>query len=145
MTNAAQRVKALIQGMTEDRKHYQTLGEMLMEQRHHIIARNAASLDSVNAQIMALYQQISHNSQQRRRLLEQLGITASGEGMKTLIARLPSSHQAPVAALWQTLRKQVEDCQHRNEYNGTLMNMQHDILQNLLNSSEPENWLYQQI
>jgi len=144
MTNAAQRVKTLIQGMTEDRKHYQTLSEMLTEQRQHIISRNTASLDSVNTQIMALYQQLSQNSQRRRRLLQQLGLSASRDGMKALISRLPSSHQSPVTALWQTLQKQAEECQQRNQYNGTLVNMQHEILQNLLNSSEPENWLYQQ-
>ena len=38
MTNAAQRVKALIQDMTEDRKRYHALTALLEKQRHHIVA-----------------------------------------------------------------------------------------------------------
>lgn len=144
MTNAAQRVKTLIQGMTEDRKHYQALTTLLEKQRHHIVARDAAALEEINEQIMARYQQLSQSSQQRYQLLGQLGIDATGEGMKMLIARLPAAHQPAVSALWQGLQQQARDCQMANEYNGALLTMQQEILGNLLNSSAPENWLYQQ-
>lgn len=144
MTNAAQRVKTLIQDMAEDRKHYHALTTLIEKQRHHIIARDAASMDTLNEQIMALYQQLSQSSQRRYQLLAQLGINASTQGMKTLISRLPANHQASVSSLWEGLQQQAADCQMANEYNGALMNMQQEILGNLLNSSEPENWLYQQ-
>lgn len=144
MTNAAQRVKALIQDMTEDRKRYHALTILLEKQRHHIVARDAASLDVINEQIMALYQQLSQSSQQRYQILGQLGIDPSTEGLKTLIARLPAAHQPSVSALWQSLQQQAADCRIANDYNGALMSMQQDILGNLLNTSEPENWLYQQ-
>lgn len=144
MTNAAQRVKTLIQDMAEDRKHYHTLATLLEKQRHHIVARDAAALDSLNVQIMAQYQLLSQSSQQRYQILNQLGIDANTQGIKTLIARLPEAHQHSVSALWQGLQQQASDCQIANEYNGALMNMQQEILGNLLNSSEPENWLYQQ-
>lgn len=144
MTHAAQRVKTLIQDMTEDRKHYHALSALLEKQRQFILARDAASLDEVNAQIMALYPSLSQRSQQRYRLLEQLGIRPDTEGMKTLIARLPATHRSAVSALWHALRQQAADCQRANDYNGALMNMQQEILDNLLNSSVPENWLYQE-
>ena len=64
--------------------------------------------------------------------------------MKTLIARLPAAHRPTVNTLWQGLQQQAAHCQTANEYNGALMNMQQEILGNLLNSTEPENWLYQQ-
>ncbi|CDZ84544.1 flagella synthesis protein FlgN [Citrobacter koseri] len=144
MTNAAQSVKTLIQGMAEDRKHYHVLNDLLIQQRDHIIARRAAELDVLNAQIMACYQHLSQHSQQRYRLLERLGINANAQGMQTLIARLPAAHQPSVSALWQSLQQQVAQCQATNEYNAMLMNMQQEILTNLLNISEPENWLYQQ-
>lgn len=144
MTNAAQRVKSLIQDIAEDRKHYHALTALLEQQRHHIVAREAVAMDAVNEQMMALYQQLSQHSQQRYQLLSQLGINANTEGMKTLIARLPATHQATISTLWQGLQQQAADCQTANEYNGALMNMQQEILGNLLNSSEPENWLYQQ-
>ncbi|MEX3020576.1 flagellar export chaperone FlgN [Kluyvera sp. STS39-E] len=144
MTNAAQRVKTLIQDMAEDRKHYHTLATLLEKQRHHIVARDAAALDALNVQLMALYQQLSQSSQQRYQILSQLGIDADTEGMKTLIARLPDAHRPSISALWQGLQQQAANCQTANEYNGALLSMQQDILSNVLNSSEPENWLYQQ-
>lgn len=144
MTNAAQRVKTLIQDMAEDRKHYHTLATLLEKQRHHIVARDATALDALNVQIMAQYQLLSQSSQQRYQILNQLGIDANTQGMKTLIARLPEAHQPSVSALWQGLQQQASDCQTANEYNGALLGMQQDILNNMLNSSEPENWLYQQ-
>lgn len=144
MTNAAQRVKALIQDMTEDRKRYHALTALLEKQRHHIVARDTAALDSVNEQIMSLYQQLSQSSQQRYQILGQLGIDPNPAGLTTLIARLPAAHQSSVSALWQSLRQQAADCQIANDYNGALMSMQQEILGNLLNASAPENWLYQQ-
>ena len=144
MTNAAQRVKGLIQDLAEDRKRYQTLTGLLENQRHHIVARDAAALEEVNQQIMALYQQLSKSSQQRYASLNALGINPGSEGMTSLIARLPAAHRPTVSALWQGLQEQALACQTINDYNGALMNMQQEILGNLLNSSEPGNWLYQQ-
>ncbi|MEO3989852.1 flagella synthesis protein FlgN [Pseudocitrobacter cyperus] len=144
MTNAAHSVKSLIQGMVCDRQHYQALIQLLEAQREHIIARRASELDALNTQVMERYQQLSANSQQRYRLLNQLGIPATAEGMLSLISRLPASHRTSVAALWQALQQQANQCFAANEYNGSLMNMQQEILVNVLNASEPENWLYQQ-
>lgn len=144
MTNATQRVKTLIQDMAEDRKHYHALTTLLEKQRHHIVARDAAALDALNVQIMAQYQLLSQSSQQRYQILSQLGIDANTQGMQALITRLPEAHRASVSALWQGLQQQASDCQTANEYNGALLSMQQDILNNMLNTSEPENWLYQQ-
>ncbi|UGS41833.1 flagellar protein FlgN [Pseudocitrobacter corydidari] len=144
MTNAAQSVKTLIQGMAADRQHYHALTELLEAQREHIIARRAVELDALNIQVMERYQQLSANSQQRYRLLHQLAIPATAEGMLSLISRLPASHRTSVSTLWQELQQQAAHCLSANEYNGSLMSMQQEILLNMLNASEPENWLYQQ-
>jgi flagella synthesis protein FlgN len=144
MSNQALRVKSVIQGLAVDRQRYQALNALLDEQRQHIIARNAAALDAVNAQIMALYHQLTPNSQQRYQLLDELGLQASGSGMQSLIARLPGEHKSQVGALWHSLQQQAATCQASNDANGALMHMQQDILVNLLNIGEPENWLYQQ-
>lgn len=144
MTNATQRVKTLIQDMAEDRQRYHALTTLLEKQRHHIVARDAAALDALNVQIMAQYQLLSQSSQQRYQILNQLGIDANTEGMQALIARLPEAHRTSVSALWQGLQQQASDCQTANEYNGALLSMQQDILNNMMNTSEPENWLYQQ-
>jgi flagellar biosynthesis protein FlgN len=145
MSHAAQRVKAIIQGLAQDSQHYRTLRTLLDQQRLHIIARDAAELDAVNARIMTLYQQLSHSSQQRYQWLDALGIQASNYGMQSLISRLPVTHKPQVSALWHDLQQQAAACRTQNEANGALMHMQQEILTSLLNIGEPENWLYQQV
>ncbi|AHG19666.1 hypothetical protein Z042_08560 [Chania multitudinisentens RB-25] len=145
MSNAAQCVKTLIEGLIKDRQHYIALNSLLQRQRNHIIARAAAELDEVNRQIMVIYQELTQHSQQRYRLLETLGIPVSSQGVQRLITRLPDTHRSAVATLWQDLQKQATSCHTANEYNGRLMNMQESILTNIINAGEPENWLYQQV
>lgn len=144
MANAAQSVKTLIQDMAEDREHYHVLNDLLIQQRELIIARRAAELGALNEKIMEHYQPLLRHSQQRHRLLEQLGLNANDQGMQRLITHLPATHRPSVSSLWHNLQLMATQCQATNDYNSTLMNMQQDILANLLNISAPENWLYQQ-
>lgn len=144
MSNPTLQVKAVIQGVAEDRQRYQVLNGLLAEQRLHIVGHKASELEAVNARIMALYQQLTQSSQQRYQLLDGLGLPANLSGMQSLIARLPDAHKQRISALWQTLQQLAADCHASNEANGALMHMQQEILVNLLNIGEPENWLYQQ-
>lgn len=144
MNNAAQRVKTVIQELAWDSQRYQALNDLLEQQRDHIIMRRTEELNTVNVQIMAHYQLLKTSGQQRYKLLEDLGIQPSSYGMQTLISRLPAPHRQNVSGLWRTLLQQAANCHTANEYNGELLNMQQDILGNLLNAGEPENWLYQQ-
>ncbi|MGC6096678.1 flagellar protein FlgN [Citrobacter portucalensis] len=145
MSNESLQVKSVIHGLVVDRNRYQALNELLAIQRQHIIARNAVAMDAVNEQIMALYHQLTRNSQKRYQLLDELGIQGSCQGMPSLIARLPGEHKLHVGALWHDLQQQAATCQARNDANGALIHMQQEILVNLLNIGEPENWLYQQL
>lgn len=145
MSNASQCVKTLIQDMVADRNHYTLLRERLEAQREGIILRDVASLELVNQEIFALYEQLSASGQKRHRLLKALGIPAGAKGLKTLFARLPENWQTQVRQLWQELESIAATCKMANDANGMLLNMQNDILQNLLNVTEPENWLYQQV
>lgn len=145
MSNASLCVKQLIQDMVSDRKYYVELNELLEKQRLLIIARQAAELDALNAQLIDIYQRLSQSSQQRHTLLQQLGVQPGPQGIKALFAKLPSPHNGKVNAIWEDLEQQANRCQRTNESNGILLNMQQEILMNLMNTSEPENWLYQQV
>ena len=145
MSNASLCVKQLIQDMIDDRKYYRALNELLEKQRLLIVARRSAELDALNAQLIEIYQRLSQSSQQRHRLLETLGVPSGPQGIKALFSRLPAPHSGKVNALWQELEAQAKRCHNANESNGILLNIQHEILMNLINSSEPENWLYQQV
>lgn len=142
MSDNAARVKTLVQGVADDRQRYITLHSLLEEQRMHILRRQAETLEAVNARIMALYKELDRGSQQRHRLLCELGVQANAYGMQTLLARLPEVHRPKISALWCDLLARAAGCQSANDYNGTLMNMQQEILANVMNVGEPENWLY---
>ncbi|KFK95354.1 MULTISPECIES: flagella synthesis protein FlgN [unclassified Serratia (in: enterobacteria)] len=144
MSNNSQRVKLLINDMISDHHAYSELNQLLEQQRQLIIGRKAAELDTLNDRLIEIYQQLSKSAQQRYRLLQQLGVSAGPQGIQALLARLPAPHQGKVSALWKDLEQQTVHCKRINEGNGALLGMQHDILQNLINSGEPENWLYQQ-
>ncbi|WP_368543894.1 flagellar export chaperone FlgN [Enterobacter soli] len=144
MSNAAQCVKMLVQGMVEDRDTYTSLKTLLADQRQWLIARDAAQLDVVNPQLMAHYEKLSHNSKQRYQLLTRLGIPVGSAGLRTLFSRLPAQHQSQLNALWTSLEQVAAECNALNDSNIAVLTMQQEILQNLLNISEPENWLYEQ-
>ncbi|WP_152083077.1 flagellar protein FlgN [Enterobacter oligotrophicus] len=145
MSNAAQCVKMLVQGMVEDRETYSQLKTLLADQRQWLIARDAAKLDQLNPQLISLYEQLSHNSKQRYQLLTQLGIPVGTPGLRTLFSRLPAQHQSQFNTLWNSLEQIAAECKSLNDNNITVLSMQQEILQNLLNISEPENWLYEQL
>lgn len=144
MSNAAQCVKTLVQGMVEDIDTYRRLKTLLAGQHQWLIARDTAQLDSLNPQLMSLYEQLSHNSKQRYQLLTRLGIPAGAPGLRTLFSRLPETHQKQLTALWTSLEAIAAECKALNDRNIAVLSMQQEILQNLLNISEPENWLYEQ-
>lgn len=145
MSNASLCVKQLIQDMIGDRKYYIELNELLEKQRLLIIARQTAELDALNAQLIEIYQHLSRSGQQRHMLLQQLGVPSGPQGIKALFTRLPASHHSKVNALWEDLQQQAARSKTINEGNGILLNMQQEILLNLLNAGEPENWFYQQV
>jgi flagella synthesis protein FlgN len=143
MSNAGQHVKTLIQDMVVDRNQYLLLSERLEAQREGIILRDVVALEGINQEIIALYQQLSESGKKRHGLLKVLGIPAGAKGLKTLFSRLPESWQTQVRQLWQELENVAASCKKANDANGMLLTMQNDILQNLLNVTEPANWLYQ--
>lgn len=144
MSHAAQCVKTLVQGMVEDRDTYSKLKTLLADKCQWLIARDTATLDKLNLQLIACYEQLSHNSKQRYQLLTQLGIPVGTPGLRTLFSRLPAAHQTQLSTLWGSLEQVATECKALNDRNLTVLTMQQDILQNLLNISEPKNWLYEQ-
>lgn len=137
-------IKTLITDLSGDYRDWQALNALLLRQREAILARDATTLDEVNPPIIRCYQQLTARRQQRRHVLAQLGVGADDAGVAKVIACLPSDHQSKVNALWQAVQKHASVCMAANVHNGALMKMQYDIVQNVLNAGEPQNWLYQQ-
>lgn len=145
MSNAAQSVRTLIQGMVDDRNHYNQLKTLLTDQRQFLIARNAQALETLNASIFTVYEQLLENSKQRYQLLTRLGIPAGAHGLRTLFTRLPAANQSQLNTLWDSLKQAAAECKTLNDSNGMVLAMQQEVLQNLFNVGEPENWLYRQV
>lgn len=145
MSNAAQSVRTLIQGMVDDRNHYNHLKTLLTDQRQFLIARNAQALETLNASIFTVYEQLLENSKQRYQLLTRLGIPAGAHGLRTLFTRLPVANQSQLNTLWDSLEQVAAECKTLNDSNGMVLAMQQEVLQNLFNVGEPENWLYRQV
>jgi len=145
MSNAAQSVRTLIQGMVDDRNHYNQLKTLLTDQRQFLIARNAQALETLNASIFTVYEQLLENSKQRYQLLTRLGIPAGAHGLRTLFTRLPVANQSQLNTLWDSLEQAAAECKTLNDSNGMVLAMQQEVLQNLFNVGEPENWLYRQV
>ncbi|MBF4180275.1 flagella synthesis protein FlgN [Lelliottia nimipressuralis] len=145
MSNAAQSVRTLIQGMVDDRNHYNQLKTLLTDQRQFLIARNAQALETLNASIFTVYVQLLENSKQRYQLLTRLGIPAGAHGLRTLFTRLPAANQSQLNTLWDSLEQLAAECKTLNDSNGMVLAMQQEVLQNLFNVGEPEKWLYRQV
>lgn len=143
-SNAGQCVKMLLRDMAQDRQYYISLIKQLEQQRELIIGRRTEELNKLNQQLITLYQQLKNNSQRRHQLLTKLGFPANTQGVRKLLTRLPESHRTKTILLWNDLEQRASDCKIINDYNMTLLNMQQEILQKLLNEGNTESWLYQQ-
>lgn len=144
MTDIKSSVKTLIQGMLEDRKHYAQLVTLLEQQRQFIITRHTENLEAVNKKLIEHYMALAESSQQRYYHLSALGIPVGVKGLRLLFARLSFPDQVRLNNLWDELEQQALQCKVANEANGMLLNMQKNILQDLLDSSNPKGWLYEQ-
>ncbi len=140
---ARQYLQQFMHDLGQDYKAWRGLNALLLRQRQAILARNSEELETINQQIFGLYHKLSSTGSTRHQLLSALGVSTNNQGVQRLIRHLPAAWQKSVGALWQQVEAQAREAQTANQYNGTLLNMQYDIVQSILNASEPENWLYQ--
>ncbi|OAT76917.1 hypothetical protein A9B99_06270 [Mangrovibacter phragmitis] len=140
---ARQYLQQFMYDLSQDYKAWRGLNALLLRQRQAILARNSEELETINQQIFGLYHKLSSTGNTRQKLLSALGISTNHQGVQRLIRHLPPAWQERGRALWQQVETQAREAQTANQYNGTLLNMQYDIVQSILNASEPENWLYQ--
>lgn len=145
MNNATQYVQQLIRTIIGDRQIYAELSDVLKQQRQMILTHQSSGLIAINARLIDIYRHLADSTRQRNTLLDSLGVDRNLQGIKTLFARLLPDNQQQVNALWRDLEARATKCKTANEENGLLLSMQQEIIQNLLNAGEPQNWIYQQI
>ncbi|WP_343550776.1 flagellar protein FlgN [Pantoea sp.] len=142
MTNTAEQVKALLSDIKQDTHHYDALSTLLQQQRTAMIAYDVVGLQSVNEQLLFVYQQLHGSAQRRCKTLQALKLPSNSRGVSQLLPYLPAALAQQTESWWRTLESSAHNCQKMNERNGLLLTMQQDTLSSLTEQS-PQNFLYQ--
>lgn len=142
MNSAAEQVKNLLIDIKQDTQHYDTLNMLLQQQRDAMVAYDVAKLQSINEQLLDIYQQLHGSAQRRCNTLEALKLPSDSRGVNQLLPYLPSALAQQAESWWRTLESSARICQQMNDRNGSLLTMQHEALSSLSDLSA-ENFLYQ--
>jgi len=134
-------VKTLLQGIREDGTRYDALRHQLEQQRLCMIRRASEELLAVNDTIQQHYEQLQNSSQQRRSILQLLGVSVDRAGMEQVFSWLPDVQKNAAESWWQSLEQKAKRCKAYNEKNGDLLIRQYEFIQAFL-GTEPD-FIYQ--
>lgn len=141
MSTRLQQVKTLLQGIREDGTRYDALRHQLEQQRLCMIRRASEELLAVNDTIQQHYEQLQNSSQQRRSILQLLGVSVDRAGMEQVFSWLPDVQKNAAESWWQSLEQKAKRCKAYNEKNGDLLIRQYEFIQAFL-GTEPD-FIYQ--
>lgn len=137
MSTRLQQVKSLLQGIREDEMLYDTLRAQLEQQRLCMIRRASEELLAVNDIIQQHYEQLKNSSQQRRSILQLLGVSINRAGLEQVFSWLPTPQKSAAHGWWQNLEQKAARCKAYNEKNGELLIRQYEFIQTFL-GTEPD-------
>lgn len=137
MSTTLQQVKILLQGIRDDDGHYDALRALLEQQRLCMIRRASDDLLTVNDAIQQYYEQLNTSSQQRRSLLQTLGVSVNRSGLEQVFNWLPVPQKNAARGWWLALEQKAERCKAYNEKNGELLIRQYEFIQTFL-GTEPD-------
>lgn len=128
MSTGLQQVKTLLQGIREDGTRYDALRHQLEQQRLCMIRRASEELLAVNETIQQHYEQLNNSSQQRRSILQLLGVSVDRAGMEQVFSWLPGLQKVPQRVGGRALSKS-ETLQGVQRKNGELLIRQYEFIQ----------------
>ena len=141
MSTRLQQVKTLLQGIREDGTRYDALRQQLEQQRLCMIRRDSDKLLAINELIQQHYEQLQNSSQQRRSILQLLGVSVNRAGIEQVFSWLPGVQKSAAEGWWQSLELKAKRCKAYNEKNGDLLIRQYEFIQAFL-GTEPD-FIYQ--
>lgn len=141
MSTRLQQVKTLLQGIREDGTRYDVLRHQLEQQRLCMIRRDSDKLLAINELIQQHYEQLQNSSQQRRSILQMLGVSVNRAGIEQVFSWLPGVQKSAAEGWWQSLEQKAKRCKAYNEKNGDLLIRQYEFIQAFL-GTEPD-FIYQ--
>ena len=141
MSTRLQQVKTLLQGIREDGTRYDVLRHQLEQQRLCMIRRDSDKLLAINELIQQHYEQLQNSSQQRRSILQLLGVSVNRAGIEQVFSWLPGVQKSAAEGWWQSLELKAKRFKAYNEKNGDLLIRQYEFIQAFL-GTEPD-FIYQ--
>lgn len=142
MNNTADLVKSLLSDIKQDTHHYDALTTLLQQQREAMVAYDVVSLQSVNEQLLDIYQKLHGSAQRRCKTLQALKLPSDSRGVNQLLPYLPTALAQQAESWWRTLESSALTCQQMNDRNGLLLTMQQDTFSSLADLP-PQGYLYQ--
>nr|WP_206158117.1 flagellar protein FlgN [Citrobacter freundii] len=131
----------MLQGIREDGTRYDVLRHQLEQQRLCMIRRDSDKLLAINELIQQHYEQLQNSSQQRRSILQLLGVSVNRAGIEQVFSWLPGVQKSAAEGWWQSLELKAKRCKAYNEKNGDLLIRQYEFIQAFL-GTEPD-FIYQ--
>ena len=110
MSTRLQQVKTLLQGIREDGTRYDALRHQLEQQRLCMIRRDSDKLLAINELIQQHYEQLQNSSQQRRSILQLLGVSVNRAGIEQVFSWLPGVQKSAAEGWWQSLEQKAKRC-----------------------------------
>ncbi|WP_411697414.1 flagellar export chaperone FlgN [Citrobacter freundii] len=141
MSTRLQQVKTLLQGIREDGTRYDALRHQLEQQRLCMIRRDSDKLLAINELIQQHYEQLQNSSQQRRSILQLLGVSVNRAGIEQVFSWLPGVQKSAAEGWWQSLELKAKRCKAYNEKNGDLLIRQYEFIQAFLGTEQ--DFIYQ--
>ncbi|WP_325893208.1 flagellar protein FlgN [Grimontia sp. NTOU-MAR1] len=132
-----QLIKAFLQTVGHDIRHYQALLPLLKAQRALYLTFDANLLDANTKQQLPLLAALKRSSNERSQSLIQLGLSADDNGITRLLSVLPNTLSTQAKNQWSMLKNLIEQCQKYNAENGQTSASFHEMLSQMTTASSP--------
>jgi flagella synthesis protein FlgN len=80
-----------------------------------MIRRDSDKLLAINELIQQHYEQLQNSSQQRRSILQLLGVSVNRAGIEQVFSWLPGVQKSAAEGWWQSLEQKAKRCKAYNE------------------------------
>ncbi|MBO9689678.1 MAG: flagellar export chaperone FlgN [Mitsuaria chitosanitabida] len=134
--SAAEMIRQLHAGLSEDLQGYGALRELLQRQFHAALSHQAEAISELSSAILTQAAELDAQRARRRELLVALLGRQARPDLRTLIEKLPDTSAAPLAALRRALDQALSECKALNLRNAQLISEQQALMQQLLGREE---------
>lgn len=132
MSRQEQLLQVVERDIDQDCLDYLQLRDLMQTLHRKLLARECAQVELLNERISGLLEQVKARAQRRSKILTAFALGDGHEAMQRLLGLFDEPRTQRLCSQWQQLGQIVGQCKRLNENNGTLLAMQHDILDQLL-------------